>query len=464
MRRKASQQTEGTSEHPPLSLAATTLGLCMSAALSSQASPLLGAMLPSISSASVAVPSQTPRTHSVLNCEDSGSGSLRDTIQNVAQSGDTIDLSTLNCSVISLSNGEVAIAQDDLSIVSLDHPLTISGGGHSRVFRHQGTGTLAVRGITIRDGAYQSIGALPGYGGCIYSNGSVRATNTTIEDCVVSATSGGGGAIYAHGVLLDHSVVSSSKLTNCLDPQFCFGGGVFSRGTFVSKYSTVTLNDASYGSAGGVVCQSALITGTTLDHNSASYSGALQAFAGPVTIEDSTLSYNISSSGGSAMFVGSSSELMIVGSTIADNHVRDSAPPNCLAAVCVSGNDTQHPVTVRSSIIAANTDGSYLPNDLHFDDPVNGVTGADNLIIATNTVVSGFVRVSADPKLGPLQWNGGPTQTHQLLPGSPAIAMGDNTAQFAIDQRGTGYPRTTGPNASADIGAVQFDEIFVWRD
>jgi len=55
----------------------------------------------------------------------------------------------------------------------------------------------------------------------------------------------------------------------------------------------------------------------------------------------------------------------------------------------------------------------------------------------------------ADPLLGPLQDNGGPTQTMALLAGSPAIGGGANCP--ALDQRGVA--RSNG----CDIGAVQHD-------
>src|SRR4029434_3974851 len=73
----------------------------------------------------------------------------------------------------------------------------------------------------------------------------------------------------------------------------------------------------------------------------------------------------------------------------------------------------------------------------------------------------------ADPRLGPLQNNGGPTQTHALLSGSPAIDAGNPNGcrdQFGVllttDQRG--LPRSTldgnrDGTARCDIGAVEFD-------
>ena len=64
-----------------------------------------------------------------------------------------------------------------------------------------------------------------------------------------------------------------------------------------------------------------------------------------------------------------------------------------------------------------------------------------------------------DPKLGPLENNGGPTKTHALLAGSPAIDQGDNTGVPATDQRGFGFARKKDGNGDGslivDIGAFE---------
>jgi hypothetical protein len=61
----------------------------------------------------------------------------------------------------------------------------------------------------------------------------------------------------------------------------------------------------------------------------------------------------------------------------------------------------------------------------------------------------------ADPKLGPLADNGGPTLTMALLPGSPAIDAGNTSLAPATDQRG--FPRPAG--LAADIGAFEYGSV-----
>ncbi len=106
-------------------------------------------------------------------------------------------------------------------------------------------------------------------------------------------------------------------------------------------------------------------------------------------------------------------------------------------------------VTVRNSIVA---DGGRFTSQ------------GFNLILGQYFIVGGPTTgdiLGVDPKLGPLGWNGGPTQTHALLPGSPAINAGNNAGAvdasnnpLPFDQRGgVNYPRIRG--GAVDIGAVE---------
>ena len=68
-----------------------------------------------------------------------------------------------------------------------------------------------------------------------------------------------------------------------------------------------------------------------------------------------------------------------------------------------------------------------------------------------------------DPKLGPLQNNGGPTQTMALLPGSPAIDAGNPSGctdglghLLTTDQRGYPYRRPDSEEKTGcDMGAFE---------
>ena len=62
--------------------------------------------------------------------------------------------------------------------------------------------------------------------------------------------------------------------------------------------------------------------------------------------------------------------------------------------------------------------------------------------------------LDADPLLAPLADNGGPTLTHALLAGSPAIDTGDNFFGLPTDQRGS--PRVSG--VATDIGAFELQQ------
>jgi hypothetical protein len=86
------------------------------------------------------------------------------------------------------------------------------------------------------------------------------------------------------------------------------------------------------------------------------------------------------------------------------------------------------------------------------------LTASGYNLISNSTGGSGYAPtdiLDVDPLLGPLADNGGPTLTHALLPGSPAIDAGDpNPADPPEwDQRGPGFPRIA--NGRIDIGAFE---------
>jgi hypothetical protein len=106
-----------------------------------------------------------------------------------------------------------------------------------------------------------------------------------------------------------------------------------------------------------------------------------------------------------------------------------------------------------SHSVVANNDAFTAGPDIE-----GSITSSGHNLIGDTTGVSGFAPtdlLNADPLLGPLQDNRGPTQTHALLPGSPAIDAGDPNPEDPPewDQRGPGFPRIV--NGRIDIGAFE---------
>jgi len=112
------------------------------------------------------------------------------------------------------------------------------------------------------------------------------------------------------------------------------------------------------------------------------------------------------------------------------------------------------PLTLQSSIIADNigyTTG--FPLDLAGFAGAT-VSGANNLITSTSGLIAPADTITDCPQLGPLADNGGATLTHALLRDGPAVGAGNNAAGLDNDQRGQGFPRTSG--FDPDIGAYEW--------
>jgi hypothetical protein len=117
--------------------------------------------------------------------------------------------------------------------------------------------------------------------------------------------------------------------------------------------------------------------------------------------------------------------------------------------------------TIRNSIVAG---GAGAPGSENCAKPPNGFSLGFNL---ESSDQCGFHaagdQVNRDPLLGPLQGNGGPTETMAPTPNSPAIDQGAASG-LATDQRGVvrpielpSIPNSTAPGADgSDVGAVEF--------
>jgi predicted outer membrane repeat protein len=448
-------------------------------------------------------------TFPVTTTDDGGVGSLRQAIID-ANANPGADMVTIPAGTYTLTiagadedaglTGDLDITQN-LTIVGDGADVTIiDGNGLDRIFDIHGGVTVNISGVTIRGGEVAT-----GLGG----GGGIRSVgNLTLEDVIVTnnmAAHDGGGIHSTGNIMLLSSTVSGNEVT-----VVRHGGGVYAAGT-ASLINTTVNDNASHGRGGGVFGEDGstlTITNSTIRENVAAGEGG--GIRGPnITIQVSTISGNTGISGGG---IRSTGQVTITDSTLSDNSVSldgGGAMINGtlnLDRVTVNGNNAlnrggglfvQGNAIVTNSTISGNSTGG-LGGGIFMDQGtlrnvtitgntaggrgggVSATTGAiQNSLIALNTsaigpdyegtlnsgghnligdssdaTITGNTTgniIGADPRIGPLANNGGPTFTHALRPGSPAIAAANTGAAPATDQRGVARPQ--GP--AADIGAFE---------
>lgn len=387
----------------------------------------------------------TGATTNVANCNDSGAGSLRNAVDH-AQSGETIDLTQLACSAITLTSGALQATQGNLTLLGPGaDQLIIDGNNADRVIDHSGAGTLTISGVTLTHGYFSYHGFAAG--GCIYDESTLALDHARVTSCRVTSSASGnygvGGAIYAWQIRMDGSTASDSQ-AGATDGR-AFGGGIYARAASI-RDSTVSGNNVATGSSSNVsyggglfVNGNATVVGSTFSANQAAGAGGI-VFTGDAEMINSTVS------GNSALIVGGvlgdyRGNLSIYNSTIAFNTATDSAGAGLLA---------QWTTRLQSTIVFGNTVASESYDVGAISSGI--IIGAHNLI-GTSPFLLPPDTIHADPLLGSLVDNGGPTLTHALLTGSPAIDAGNNVTNADTDQRGAGFVRVFG--AAADIGAFE---------
>ena len=257
---------------------------------------------------------------------------------------------------------------------------------------------------------------------------------------------------------------------------------------------SVTVSGGSSGSGGGIYNTGILsIKDSTISGNTALGSGgAVYNYGGILTIENSTISDNTANSSGGGVsntpfFYGSgvSGILTITNSTVSGNRADWGGGVDnfqyCHLNHCHAGA-----LTLNRSLVAGNlaTVGPEIENAVRIGPaspkPLHNVTANNfNLFGAdSNAGVTGFTPGPTDVVpgvplahiLGPLADNGGPTPTHALVAGSPAIDAGDpggcrnNLKRLLVaDQRG--FARHVDGNndgiVRCDIGAFEYGAEFV---
>ncbi|MDY7013876.1 MAG: CHAT domain-containing protein, partial [Cyanobacteriota bacterium] len=282
-------------------------------------------------------------------------------------------------------------------------------------------------------------------GGGIFSYDAVRVNNSTISG---NRSNNRGGGIYSQGEV---AVTESEILSNLAGSD---GGGIYSRGEVTTTNSTISENSGDDG--GGIYSQSEVTaTNSTISGNRADDNGGGIFSRREITVTSSTISGNRANNNGGGIFSQGGGE--IANSTITENRADANGSGTGNGGGIFGSSNGMIASIVRNTILAGNIDpGGEAP------DAGAGGTGtvsfnsnARNLVGSTagfsGTLGTGSDIVNPDPGLAPLGDYGGSTQTHALLPDSPALDAGDNVMLPPTDQRGA--PRIF--NGTVDIGAFE---------
>lgn len=402
----------------------------------------------------------------ITNCNDSGSGSLRQAMLD-AHNNAVIDFSQLTCSHITLTTG--ALTDPNVDSLQLHAPIvtvsgarprpsiTIDANGASRVIEHHSGGELELVGLVLRNGV-----AADGKGGCVYANGRVQTVASTIEACAANAV--GSGDAEGGGIWSDDEVdLLASTVSNCHANApgggYAYGGGVFTSYGFSARYSHFYLNYASPNGYGGGVASAGPVSvlASTIDDNTANYGGGIEMFGGSVgpgdlRVVNSTIAGNYAV--GFAAGIEANGPLDVLSSTIAGNTGHGAAQAS---GIVIHGTFA---LNLVSSIVYGNTQAGAMQ-----DIGGSGSVGGSADLVGHSALALPPGTSSANPLLAPLADNGGQTKTMRLLLGSPAIDHGSNPSGVLCDQRwalfapdGVVYRpflRTIG--AAPDIGAFELD-------
>jgi predicted outer membrane repeat protein len=224
------------------------------------------------------------------------------------------------------------------------------------------------------------------------------------------------------------------------------GGGIWNQGTSVLVDVALLSNEAAneggaIDSTGTLTLDRVTLAGNKADTNGGAIDVAYTAEVTPgvATITNSTFGGN--ESAGGALTLSNGGDVTLVNSTVSANTATGAAEAGGLR---VAGAPSSF--SIANSIVHGNG-----PRDCK---AVNGgvITSQGGNVTGDAACAAGPL---ADPRLGPLQDNGGQTDTFALLAGSAALDAGTAPGCPATDQRGLARPQ----GAACDSGAFELEVV-----
>ncbi len=311
--------------------------------------------------------------------------------------------------MLSISGADLGDSSGDLNILE-DVSLQGAGAETTLVDGNAADGVfdlgsyqsnVSISGITVRNGRSTSFGSRGIYG---------LDNNLTLRNCAI----------------VDNELVYASS----------YGGGLFS--------------------AGQLTMTNCLVAGNTVTATSTGLGGGVCLyFGGTSTLTNCTISSNNTSGGMSTGGGG----LAVLGNNVTLNHrtITNNTCTGAAGGIYCHGHTTST-LTVSNTIVTGNT-GAANCEASTFTSSVIALTGNNLGDADTCNFHSAGDKINTSPVVDVLADNGGPTHTHALLAGSPAIDAGA-ASSTTTDQRGNA--RSSDGNrdgtATPDIGAFEVSD------
>ena len=382
--------------------------------------------------------------------------------------------------------------------------LTISNGGaFVSAFVTSGTGIAVIfDNLTFRDGT-----------GLFYnrSGDTLTFTNSVLDQSGGAGTIGGaifneGTLTIAGGTLSNHTALEAGAIANeagasltIIDSEVTgnragrSGGAIRNGSQLTIRNSRLTGNAATeigVGANGGAILNGGILTlvDSTLANNTAVDFGGGLSNKGTATIRASTLASNSASLNGGGIinwnWPSGGATLTVINSTLSGNSSVGSSgygggvfnDVNCIATVSnstITGNVANFgggiknygPLTLSNNLVAGNTGpsggqeiwvevGNWNSQGHNLIGQNNDPGMGDGTILAVPGPTDFTSTTALNTILNPLAANGGPTQTHLLVAGSPALDAGNNAlipSGVTTDQRGVARIQ----NGTVDVGVVE---------
>ena len=414
-------------------------------------------------------------TITVTNTNDNGPGSLRQALSD-SNDGDTIAFAVTG--TIGVTTGELLVNKS----VTISGPgaqnLAVNADYKSRVFRIGPDTIVAISGLTIVNG--NATGPYPANeGGGVLNERAML----TLDNCAITKNSadnqGAGICNDSAGGSANLEINKSTLINNsapfgagiCNDARMggtallqinnttisgnsgLYGGGIFTIGNFghaAAALSNCTISGNSVQThGGGIYC---VVTDVPVEHQQQSNrhnSRAVQRATGKsaLTIVNSTISGNLAGVIGGGIYDHALIE--IANSTLSGNSAGSGG------GIYHDGGMSPLAVEVSNTVFITGASGENIFNNGGTITSLGYNLSSDN---GGGYLIGPGDQINIDPMLGPLHDNGGSTETHALLPGSPAIDAGDPS--FApppwYDQRGPDFYRLR--NDRIDIGSFEVQE------